>query len=176
MQSQSPEQRTRRCKMCSHATRGSRIEAALRETKRAHRQIAKRSHQVGSNGICVQAEDLKQWRLALATANKQIHALHKLLCHADERHAVERAIVNEELRAELVDREANAARVSDRFRAIAEQCRGEVSTNSNVDSTFDSTFDRASQAANRIESTISALCPHTLISVGQGTRMLMSGP
>lgn len=126
--------------------------ASLASTKRIHSEI-KQHEQSGST---VSTETLSEWKSVVATANKELSKMVKKLSGVEERHRVEVSIVNEELRGELVDREANSARNAERFRMLLER-----DGNS-------SHLDRAINSASVVEASIAALCPHGA-GVGPGT-------
>ena len=102
------------------------------------------------SGDAVDAQTLRRWKHTIADANRMVAHLARLVDSTEARRQVEVDLLNEELRRELVDREANAARTSDRFRVMAE--RGS--------STSHSTYERASASAAAIERSIAAGCLH----------------
>jgi hypothetical protein len=101
-------------------------------------------------------ETVKDWKSVVRVANAEVSRLSKLVSHSSERHAVDKAVLSEEMRSELVDREANAARTAERFRVIQDRI-----------STSDTGYDKAVHSASVIESAIADLCSHALnASVG----------
>lgn len=130
--------------------------AALASTKRIHSEIKKHE----AEGLPVGTQQLKEWRTVVAAANKELSRMVKKLASQDERHKVEMAMINEEVRGELVDREANNARVAERFRMQLDRENSSLS------------FDRALNSAAVVESSIAALCPH-VNGMSSGTVMLM---
>lgn len=130
--------------------------SSLASTKRIHASIKKHE----ADGTSPDTHELKEWRTVVAAANKELSRMVKKLANQDERHKVEMAMINEEVRGELVDREANNARVAERFRMQLDRENSSLS------------FDRALNSASVVESSIAALCPH-VNGMSSGTVMLM---
>lgn len=87
-----------------------------------------------------------------ARANKAVQAIQRC-AHAESLRAdVRESILREAVRGELIDREANAARVLERHRLFAEE--------GGSSSTAPSTFERARTAAASVEASIASLCSH----------------
>lgn len=118
--------------------------SALASTKRTHAAIKKHE----DDGTSPDSQELREWRTVAAAANKELSRMVKKLANQEERHKVEMAMINDEVRGELVDREANNARVAERFRMQLER------ENSSL------CFDRALNSAAVVEASIAALCPH----------------
>jgi len=132
---------------------------ALDATKRIHKEM-----RVCKSALCnVDKEMLVQWCGVIAEANKEIARLSKSVVDTEERHKVELKVITEEMRRELVDREANSARVDERVRVMAERDNGGKA----------GTYDRAVNSAASIHAAIGRLCGHTL-NVGNGTTLLMT--
>jgi hypothetical protein len=113
----------------------------------------------GDDGVPV--DSIKEWKSAVAHIYKAVVTSNR---HADaerERMLIERAIIKEEMRDELVSREAIAARTAERFRALGE--RGGVGGGNGID--------RAFRTAASIDACINQLSCHAL-SVNQGTVLL----
>lgn len=107
----------------------------------------------------VSIEEVRRWKIEMASIFKEFNTLRKSVEAANERHLAELAMLNEEMRDELVSREAVAARTADRFRTFGES------------SATHATFDKAHNTASAIELSIAALCSNSL-SVNQGTEQL----
>lgn len=107
----------------------------------------------------VNIDEVKQWKLTLAEIFREFNSFRKEVAYSDERHRAELSVLNEEMRDELVSREAISARTADRFRSLAEA------------SATHTVFDKAYNTALVIESSIAALSSNSL-SVNQGTAML----
>jgi hypothetical protein len=105
-------------------------------------------------------EILKEWKNVVKIANAEVSRLAKLANHHEERHAVDCAVLSEEMRSELVDREANTARTSERFRVMHDKV-----------GSLDCSYDKAMHSASLIESSIALLCAHPLNRSG-GSRLL----
>lgn len=114
--------------------------AVLTDTRRVFRQMRK------CRASAVSDLALKDWKAVVRRANHAIARLHAEI----ERHRVEMAVFSEEVRQELVQREASAARTADRFRVLHEKDGG----------TTRSVFDRALASAHSVESSLADLCPH----------------
>ena len=101
---------------------------------------------------------------ALASkANKAVQVMQRLARDEAVRADVREGILREAVRDELIDREANAARVLDRQRALAEtQREGTV------------ILDRALASARGIDQAIGGLCPHQT-QMAPGVALLANG-
>jgi hypothetical protein len=144
--------------------------SALSRTKRAHAEM-RACEDAGATG-----KQVREWRGVAAQANKEIVRLQRELAMVRERAEVERAIITEELRGELVDREANAVRTADRFRDFCDRsstaARG-AGASAGSASAVERAYDRAQSAAAQIEAAIAALCTHSLNTSG-GTALLLA--
>jgi hypothetical protein len=109
-------------------------------------------------------EQLGEWRKAAASAARECIALERLIASEKHRHGVELEIMLEEMRSELVTREANAARTAERFRVLAEKNGGGSDS---------SAYDRAVQTAETVDAAVRALCCHTVAALPY-TEMLRS--
>lgn len=109
----------------------------------------------------VSEDSIREWKQTTAQLFREFNRLYKAASVADERSRAERAMLREEMRDELVSREAFSARTAERYRAFAE--RGGLSTGD--------CFDRAARTAGAIEMSINEISRHTL-SVNQGTVLL----
>lgn len=130
---------------------------SLRNTKRIHGEIKKREREPHS----VTRKELQDWKNVVFCANLEISKISKRLKALEERSSVERAVMKEEMRCELVDREANNARTADRFRCLSERDNSSLTV----------TLDRARAASTSIECSIGCLCPHPG-GPNQGTQIL----
>ena len=113
----------------------------------------------GNDGVPV--DSIKEWKSAVAHIYKAVVTSKRHNDAEHERILIERAIIKEEMRDELVSREAIAARTAERFRAIGE--RGGTGGGN--------TIDRAMRTAASIDGCINQLNCHAL-SVNQGTVLL----
>jgi hypothetical protein len=120
----------------------------LKATKRAHLEM----RQLLSSGAGASGEDLLRWKTVVAQANRELARLARLLDHARLRHAAEMAVLHDEMRSELVDREAHAARTAERYRLALER---DAPTQA-------ATFDRARSSAAAIEAAIAELAPREM--------------
>jgi hypothetical protein len=109
----------------------------------------------------VSEESVREWKQTTAQLFKEFNGFRKAASAADERSRAERAMLREEMRDELVSREAVGARTAERFRAFSEQSGA----------TTGGLFDRASRTAGAIEMSINDISRHSL-SVNQGTVLL----
>jgi hypothetical protein len=82
-------------------------------------------------------------------ANKAVQAMQRCAAQSATVGDVREAILREAVRDELIDREANAARVFDRQRARVEDRTNALAA-----------FDRAHTSVRQIEASLGALCPH----------------
>ena len=119
----------------------------LGDTKRVFADMRK----LRDSGGQVPSETLNDWRGVVKRANQEIAKLKTLCRMQGERHRVEMAVFSEEVRQELVEREASAARTADRFRLLCE--RDTTGSARNV-------FDRALESSSAVEATLASLCPH----------------
>lgn len=87
----------------------------------------------------------------LECVEAEAHALARQLDDERARHELELKTIRREIHDELIDREANAARIIDRQRALFER--------SGLDGQL-SAHERAIASANFVESAIAALCPN----------------
>ena len=102
------------------------------------------------------------------TANKAVQAMQRCAAQSVTVSNVRENILREAVRDELIDREANAARVFDRQRTRLEDRSDHLAA-----------FDRAHASARQIEMSIGALCPNqvgyssgvSLLSVPPGSAM-----
>lgn len=93
-------------------------------------------------------------------ANVEIARLARRLSASEARAQVEKALVAEEMRGELISREANAARTAERFRILAEKQGGAA------------THERAVNAAAVVEMQVAEMCSHPL-NRSNGTALLV---
>ena len=76
------------------------------------------------------------------------------IAHEKARHITEKDILRAELHCEAVDREANAARISDRQRFLFERA---VALPGQAEAS-----DRAAASASYVEAALASLCPHNV--------------
>ena len=125
--------------------------AALTATKRLYKHLHECQEAQAIGALEISPGNFVDWtalKTLAADANKAVQALRKHAASEALRADVREAILREAIHHELIDREANAARVLDKQRAINEGTRGEAA------------FERAQQAATAIEQSIATLCPH----------------
>jgi hypothetical protein len=127
--------------------------AALSATKNLHKRLRdlEESPLVIMDGEAFPKVDYQALKKLAADANKAIQAMQRHASDDSVRADVRENILREAVRDELIDREANAARVLDRQRALLEG-KGESL----------SAFDKASQAVASVEASVASLCPHQL--------------
>jgi hypothetical protein len=87
--------------------------------------------------------DFKELKKLAAGANKAIQAMQRHASDDAVRADVRENILREAVRDELIDREANAARVHDKQRAL-------------------SALEKANQTVAGVEASLASLCPHQL--------------
>jgi len=104
----------------------------------------------------------KRWKSDVAHIHKAVVANARKMEAESERARIECAIMKEEMRDELLTREAISARTAERFRAIND-AESEAGTGNAID--------RAMRTATIIDTCIKQLSCHTL-TVGQGTILL----
>ena len=117
------------------------------------------------SGQVPSTDQLGKWRKAAATVAKVCIAQERRIAAERHIHEVETTIMLEEMRGELVTREANAARTAERFRLLS----GRVGNGSDC-----SAYDRAVQTAESVDATIRALCANPVSPGIQGTELLRS--
>lgn len=110
----------------------------------------------------VSPEKLAAWRVTAAATVKDIISLERKAHAESERQAVEMALMREEMRSELVFREATAARTAERFRVLADRSSGGNDTHA---------YDMAVHTAAVVEESIRGLCSHAL-NINRGCQML----
>lgn len=103
------------------------------------------------SGAAANDDTLARWRRDTAVAARHALKLERTMHALTQRHKVERRIMLEEMRLELVFREASSARTAERFRVLSEK------PSSRHDG---QAFDRAMQAADTVEKSIRALSGH----------------
>ena len=125
--------------------------AALSATKNLHKRLRELEDcsETATFNDHIDWEPLK--KLA-ADANKAVQAMRRYASDDAVRADVRENMLREAVRDELIDREANAARVYDKQRSLFE----------GRDSAALSAFDRANQTVASVEASIASLCPHQL--------------
>ena len=99
-------------------------------------------------------EELAKWRKTVSSANKTISLLLKALNTQREQFRVETSVIMEEVRGELVDREANAARTAERYRLFIDREGGHGCS---VDVASKNAYERALSSSRQIEATLFTL-------------------
>jgi len=132
---------------------------ALDATKTLHKRLRDMEDENNCHdGHLYPTIDFPSLKKYAADANKAIQAMQRVAKDEALRADVRENVLREAVRDELIDREANAARIQDRQRLLLEQA-GATETLS--------AFDRAATSANSVENSIAALCPHqTRVAVG----------
>jgi len=127
---------------------------ALSATKNLHKRLRELEEdpRVIIDGEAFPKIDYPELKRLAADANKAIQAMQRHSSDNALRADVRENILREAVRDELIDREANAARVQDRQRALFEG-RDAAALNA---------FDRANQTVAAIEASVASLCPHQL--------------
>ena len=126
---------------------------ALSATKELHRRL--REAMEGADLVGVHGpskEEFKKLKTLAADANKAVQAMQRHASDDAVRADVRENVLREAVRDELIDREANAARILDKQRAIFE----------GRDATSLAAFDRANQTVASVEASVASLCPHQL--------------
>lgn len=123
---------------------------ALTATKTLHKRLRELEEEEQETDRCYPKFD--ELKKLAADANKAIVAMQRHASDDAVRADVRENILREAVRDELIDREANAARVHDRQRALFE----------GRDSNTLTVFDRVNQTVAGVEASIASLCPHGL--------------
>jgi len=97
--------------------------------------------------------NLKDIRNTAKRLNKLLQVLARQKAYEQARATAELDALRSEMHAELVDREANAARVAERQRFLFERHTAQVGQASAAE--------RAAQSAAFVEAALVSLCPHT---------------
>ena len=124
--------------------------ASLSSTKQLYSDI-KKAHEARQ---LPDEDELIQWRKTVSSANKTISFLLRTLNAQREQFRVETAVIMEEVRGELVDREANAARTAERYRLFVDR---ECGHGGGVDAGSKNAYDRALSSARQIEASLFGL-------------------
>jgi len=101
------------------------------------------------------SDTIADWRAVVRMANAEILRMSKQMAASEERHKVEMGVIAEEMRSELVDREANVARTAERFRVLQDRS-----------GSTGSTYERAVASSSVVESAIAQICSHALNANG----------
>lgn len=119
---------------------------ALNATKGLHNRL-RELEDMATTDQCLQ--DFKKLKKLASDANKAVQAMQRHASDEAVRADVSLNILREAVRDDLINRDANAARVIDKQRSMLESnpCAA-------------SAFERAHTAANAVESAMIALCPH----------------
>jgi hypothetical protein len=134
---------------------------ALSLTKAAHAQV-----QAAIDDGSVTPEHLLAWRRALAIANVRLVSLRRRLATEKAKAEAERALMQEAMRGDLVDREAHHALLAQRMHALAEEGgAGSLASAGRA-------FNRASSSVQQIEEMIGRLASHTPTDASHGTLVM----
>lgn len=129
---------------------------ALASTKSLHRRL-KELDPIASG---IAKTELCELAKLAATANRAVVALQRH-AHASEMQAsVRERVLRSAIHSDLIDREANAARVMDKERTLVEQAGG-----SDI-------HERAHLAARVVERSLATLCPHQKVRTAPGVAFL----
>ena len=123
-------------------------------------------NQVGTDADAAAAAAAAPWlelKALASKANKAVQAMQRLARDEAVRADVRHGILREAVRDELIDREANAARVLDRQRTLAEAQRDGATV-----------LERSLTSARGVEAAIGSLCPHQ-VHVAPGVALLANG-
>jgi len=115
------------------------VKDGLSLTKRLHKEIAESS---------LSSDDAKRLKSMAAEANKLLVNLRRQLVDDANSNSVREAILKQVMKEELIDRDANAARISDRQRLASERVHGIASL-----------AQRSEDAVQQINASIVSLCP-----------------
>lgn len=133
------------------------VRVALAATRDLHAQLGTVSTWAGDETECVRLR-----RLA-AKANQAIVAAHRLAHQQARLAGVREAILKEEVAAEGIDRQANAARLQERMRFVMDR----MDRNAVGDAL--TPIQRAQQAVEVADRAVASLCPHAhTVAAGAG--------
>ena len=139
--------------------------AALTATKKLYRLLDECEEAQNIGALEISPGSYVDWsalKTLAANANKAVQALRKHAASEAMVADVREGILREEVREELMDREANAARVLDRQRTLMEVGAGGLAA----------VHERALQSASQIEASIGALCPYAPLQRASGVDRL----
>ena len=119
---------------------------ALGSTKELHKRVRDLEQEDKETDRC--NPNFKELKKLASDANKAIQAMQRLARDEALRADVRHSILREAVRDELIDREANAARVAERVRLV-----GDTEKSASV-------WERGNQLAAVVEASIASLCPH----------------
>ena len=125
---------------------------ALNATKALHKRLRNAEEAQKRGALELSPGNYMDWvalKKLAADANRAVQAMQRIARYQAVGSDVREGILREAVRDELIDREANAARVLDRQRQLA-QGRDDAET----------VFERARSTAMQVEANIGALCPH----------------
>lgn len=134
-------------------------QAVLHRLKALHTGIKQASNADDSEGF--DRSILKEWKSAVAQIHKELSEVRRKAVMEREMQNMTVTIMREEMRDELVEREAVSARTAERFRSFCSQAPQSIQ----------SAFDRAARTAGSIDSCINGLSCDTLKCSG-GSAML----
>ena len=124
---------------------------AMAGTKRVFQEM--KSYE--QDGSTPSSDTIADWRTVVRMANAEILRMSKMMAASEERHKVEMGVIAEEMRSELVDREANVARTAERFRVLQDRS-----------GSTGNTYERAVASSSVVESAIAQICSHALNANG----------
>jgi len=139
---------------------------ALNATKALHKRLREAEEHEGVGALEISPSSYFDWaalKKLAADANRAVQAMQRLARDEAVRADVRQGILREAVRDELIDREANAARVLDRQRTLAEMQHDGVAV-----------LERSIASARAVEAAVGSLCPHH-VSMASGVAVLASG-
>ena len=131
-------------------------------TKQLYQQLQKGAEKIPLSELSVHLKTLNR---LFSEQDKALKGLKRTLDDQSKRHVIELDSLRSEIHCELVDREANAARIIERQRFLFERSVAQPGQLHG--------HDRAAASAAYVEAALSALCPHT-ITPSSGCDALMA--
>ena len=114
--------------------------SALSETKLLYKQMKLTTKPTP-------AATVKKWSKVVKNANVRIWMIRKEMNNMRQRFMVERSVMQNEMKGELLDREANSARTAERFRILNDKQLAKQNV-----------YDRAVASATSVERAIAKVC------------------
>lgn len=140
--------------------------AALGATKRLYKRLNELEEAESIGALETSPGSFCDWpalKTLAADANKAIQALRRHALDEATRADVRESILREAMHNELIDREANAARVLDRQRTLLE---------ARASGGLEDVYERAIQSAMQIDAGIASLCPYAPLQRAAGVDQL----
>ena len=122
-------------------------------SKSLYEQLERSVDDLDQLDIASVMKQVKQMNKLFALHETDTKTLRATLISLELRHRAELDAMRSEIHAELVDREANTARVAERQRFLFERTSAQPGQLS--------AYDRASASAAYVEAALVALCPHS---------------